>query len=185
MQWDGCLTNNTKLKFVQINIESLLLITGLPTNKHNRKQQNRMNKQTKNIKSSDLKKQMCLMPYFCHMHTRIPPYSTTNKLGLYLLPGKIQDLIHWSRRTTKSKNSTLFKQEPEEMSVWFSTKALKSNRTSSPLHNYTAKIDKQTIKTENIHSTEALTCRSAGLTKIKLHEAIREMCTFIKDSITP
>jgi hypothetical protein len=71
------------------------------------------------------------------------------------------------------------------MSICFSTKELKSNRTSSPLHNYTAKTDKQTIKIENIHSTEALTCQSAGLTKIKLHEAIREMCTFIKDSITP
>ena len=71
------------------------------------------------------------------------------------------------------------------MSVCFSTKALKSYTTSSPLHNYTAKIDKQTIETENIHSTAALTCWSVGLTKIKLHEATRDMCTFIKDSITP
>jgi hypothetical protein len=63
------------------------------------------------------------------------------------------------------------------MSVCFSTKALKSYRTSSPLHNCTAKNDEQTIKTENIHSTAALTCWSAGPTKIKLHEAIREMCT--------
>ena len=71
-------------------------------------------------------------PIFNHKQVRIVSASRQDS--------RLDSLIE---KDHKIKELNLFKQEPEEMLVCFSTKALKSYRTSSPLHNYTAKIDKQ------------------------------------------
>jgi hypothetical protein len=132
--------------------------------------------------------------FLSHAYQSPSPTPTTTTTHTHTFKHKQGKIVTASRQdsrsdslieTTKIKQLNLFKQEPKEMSICFSTKELKSYRTSSPLLIYTAKIDKQTIETENIHSTEALTCWSAGLTKIKLHEATRDMCTSINDSRTP